>query len=625
METSKKNVQENWTPNSARMSFFRAPVTNKRPCATVTLVDIYDKLRGTSYKERTCALRTLSIKKDIFDYKGEHFDYVSFSGTFSYGNDASLMEHSQLICLDFDDIDDVTALRRTLLSDPYFETLLMFTSPSGRGVKWVIHIDTSLRDHREWFRLLESYLAETYQLTVDPKCINVSRACYLPYDPEAYICPALLQEVIESFPDAESRDKMLLGAITTFAGAMPSVFGVYDRRRVYPPFYLLIDAPAASDKGHLSACRKLLMPIEDEIQAQNRMDREAYQQEQATYQNQSKSVKATMAEPEEPVYRSLFIAANSSSTATYEDLAANDGWGLTLETEADTMTGAMKTDYGDYSSGLRAAFHHEPICYSRRKDKEHVNIPLPRWSVLLTCTPSQIPALLPSCENGLASRFVFYNMSRRLFWRDVFEQSGETLDERYLRTGKSYLSLYHALEKREKHPLQFVLSDTQKAQFNTYFESMQLEQVHIYGDDLIAFVRRLGLVCFRIAMILTVLRRAGQEPLIDPLSQTLVCSEEDFQTAMTIIDSLVNHTIYVYSHLIAHEVPKLLKTTAKLTDKEKALYHALGDTFTTSEYQEAAKALNISLRTAERYIGAFCQKHKIAQRISQGRYTKKAA
>ena len=422
--------------------------------------------------------------------------------------------------------------------------------------------------------------------------------------------PPLLRDAMEPFTKPEDRDKMLLGALTTFAGAMPGVFGVYDRRRVYPPYYLLIDAPAASDKGHLSACRQLLKPIENEIQEQNRREREAYQEEQ---------------EGEEPVYRSLFIAANSSSTATYEDLSANGGWGLTLETEADTMTGAMKSDYGDYSSGLRAAFHHEPITYSRRKDKEHVNIPVPRWSVLLTCTPRQVPALLPSCENGLASRFVFYNMSRHLFWRDVFEDSGETIDEKYLKIGQRYLPLYHALDKLQNKPLQFVLSDAQKKQFNTYFESMQLEQVHIYGDDLIAFVRRLGLVCFRVAMTLTVLRRADQEPLLDPLSQVLVCSEEDFQTAMTIIDCLVNHTIHVYTHLIAHDAPQVSRTIVKLSEKERALYHALGDTFSTKDYRDAAISLKISVRTAERYVGDFCQKHKIAERVSQGQYKKKAA
>ena len=188
-------VQHVWTPNKARMSFFSAPVTNKRPNATVGLADIYGKVTGDSYKERTRMLRSIDNHADAQKYKAISFDYVTVSGIFSYGNDASLEEHSQLLCIDFDGLEDPTPLRSLLLEDPYFETLLLFTSPSGKGVKWVIHIDTSMTDHRIWFKLIESYMKETYDLTVDPKCINESRGCYLPYDPEAYISPMLLTPV----------------------------------------------------------------------------------------------------------------------------------------------------------------------------------------------------------------------------------------------------------------------------------------------------------------------------------------------------------------------------------------------------------------------------------------------
>lgn len=47
--------------------------------------------------------------------------------------------------------------------------------------------------------------------------------------------------------------------------------------------------------------------------------------------------------------------------ATYQALSDNHGWGVIFETEADTLTQALKTDYGDYSDGLRKAYHHEPI------------------------------------------------------------------------------------------------------------------------------------------------------------------------------------------------------------------------------------------------------------------------
>lgn len=434
--------------------------------------------------------------------------------------------------------------------------------------------------------------------------------------------PPLLHEVVATQSDAEGRDKMLLGALTTFSGAMPGVFGVYDKRRVFPPFYTIIDAPAASDKGQLTACRQLLMPIQQEIEKKNQQAQEDYQQQMAEYVALDKSKRASTTPPQEPPYRSLFIPANSSATAAYQALADNYGWGLTFETEADTLTQALKSDYGDFSSGLRAAFHHEPINYNRRKDKEHVNIYHPRWAVLMTCTPGQLPDLFPSFENGLGSRFVFYNLSRQLFWRNVFEQTHETLDDQFERLGQRYLALFHHLDALKGKSLEFVLSQEQQTEFNRFFSELQLEQVGLLGDDLIACVRRLGLVCFRIAMVLTVLRHEPCQPMFDPLSQTMVCCEQDFRTAMTIVNCLINHTAHVYTNLVRHDETAVGSGSVRLSAQEKRLYDALSAAFTTQDCRQAAEQLGIPWKTAERYIGLFVNKYRLAVRIRNGQYQK---
>ena len=105
----------------------------------------------------------------------------------------------------------------------------------------------------------------------------------------------------------------------------------------------------------------------------------------------------------------------------------------------------LKTDFGNYSDGLRKAFHHEPISYLRRKDNEHVDIKRPRWSVLLSGTYGQISALIPNSENGLFSRFPFYCLLRNNVWIDVFDNTEDTLENLFLALGKRYLPLYHVL------------------------------------------------------------------------------------------------------------------------------------------------------------------------------------
>jgi hypothetical protein len=184
---SNKTTQTPASPAMTRFSFVPKPVTNKRPSREMTLSEVFDYISGPIAKERTAQLRAMTDKNARRTLKSREFDYVTFSGLFSYGSDNSLLQHSGLMCLDFDDLENTTSCKEVLLADPYFETQLLFTSPSGNGVKWVIDIDLREGDHREWFTAIRNYLFQTYRLQADPSGINVSRACFLPHDPEAYI------------------------------------------------------------------------------------------------------------------------------------------------------------------------------------------------------------------------------------------------------------------------------------------------------------------------------------------------------------------------------------------------------------------------------------------------------
>ncbi len=435
---------------------------------------------------------------------------------------------------------------------------------------------------------------------------------------------AMIRSVLSLAPDATGRDKLMLGTITTLSGAMPGVNGIYDDTRVYPPFYIIFHAPPASDKGKINACRYLLSPLVEEMEKAYQQATEEYEQELAAYMAQDKKNRTQATPPKEPVYRSPFIPANSSATAAYQALGDNHGWGVIFETEADTLTTTLNSDYGDYSDGLRKAFQHEAINYARRKDREHVFIPLPRLAALLTCTPGQIPKLLPSEENGLASRFLFYGMARDLRWRNPFQRKEKTLEEQMKELGQRYLELFHELERRQSPQVEFTFSEEQQQRFNAFFDELQTEQFHIQGDGLIPFVRRLGLVCFRIAMVLTVLRCEERQPMLNPLSQTLVCNDTDFQTAMTIANCLINHTAHVYANLIPHGEKNDTPAMAAMQANERRLFEALPQEFTTKEVMEKAQQTGIAQKTAERYLGNFVSKYHLADRVSNGHYRKKS-
>jgi hypothetical protein len=173
-------------------SFFKAPVRNTIPHKSISLLNAYNYIVGDYAKQRTEKLRSIKDPKQARQYKASTFDYCTFSGMFQTRNDKALISHSGLLCIDFDHLLNVDLLRNQLLQDEYFETQLLFVSPSGDGLKWIISIDTAKASHSEFFAAVANYILQTYKVEVDKSGRDISRACFLPHDPNAYINPLIL-------------------------------------------------------------------------------------------------------------------------------------------------------------------------------------------------------------------------------------------------------------------------------------------------------------------------------------------------------------------------------------------------------------------------------------------------
>ena len=173
------------------MSYFMPPITNKVPSKTMTLDEVAAMIQSEELAPQTQRLRSITDKAEARGYKGWNLPYVTPSGVFSYCSDDCLVKHSSVLCIDLDGVEDVDGLKRLLIADRHFQTLMAFRSPSGNGVKWFIVIDLSVCDHRAWFHAVRNYLLETYQFLtpkmVDVQCQNPSRACFLCYDPCVYV------------------------------------------------------------------------------------------------------------------------------------------------------------------------------------------------------------------------------------------------------------------------------------------------------------------------------------------------------------------------------------------------------------------------------------------------------
>ena len=173
-------------------SYFKAPVKNINPDATVNLSQVFQFIVSEDYKQQTFTLRNLADKPTARNYKSASFDYVTFSGTFSKRADKNLLKHSGLLTLDFDDVKELEETKEKLLNDEYFETELLFISPSGNGIKWIVPIDIKTDTHLNYFLAISNYIQQTYQLKVDSSGKDISRPCFLGHDPSVYINPKYL-------------------------------------------------------------------------------------------------------------------------------------------------------------------------------------------------------------------------------------------------------------------------------------------------------------------------------------------------------------------------------------------------------------------------------------------------
>ena len=460
--------------------------------------------------------------------------------------------------------------------------------------------------------------------------------------------PAFLAPIYEVHDNSVDRDKMLLGALNIISGLMGGangtadchcgIYGLYDARRVYAPLYNIVYGAAGSSKGEIAFCKRIAAPVKQEMRRQYEYEKQQYEQQMAQYEAQSKGkAKADRGEaPKEPPYRDPFVPGNSSSSAVYRAMDANGGWGMMFETEADTVSAMIASDYGNYSDLMRKAHHHEPISMNRVTDRIHIDIDEPKLSVFLTCTPGQLSALFTasSFENGLGSRILFYEMpEEKATFHDVFARKDEPLEETYRRMGDAFLPLYHELRERKNSPLQFVMSSAQQQQFLAAFGSMLHEQSGMLGSGITAFIYRLALEGFRYAMVLTALRRLSEWTAIPvtqkeggifrPDERALVCDDRDFRSAMTIVGSLVNHTTRVYAVLAKENDNPFAKIGVSLSAEEQRVYRSLPETeFKSSDFKAVAQRVDISLRSAERMLSKFCNVYRIISPVRRGFYRK---
>jgi hypothetical protein len=355
--------------------------------------------------------------------------------------------------------------------------------------------------------------------------------------------PDFLKSACNVFDTQIEKEVFLISALGVISGCLPQYRAIYDNSSVAANLYVFITAKAAAGKGAMKWAKELAKYIHDLLKIESRLAESDYKDLLDDFEKNKRSKEPiTMERPEIPKNKMLFVPANSSSSVILKVLADNGGNGIIFESEADTLSTTLSQDWGNFSDILRKAFHHETVSQLRIGNNQFNEINEPFLSVVLSGTPKQVSKLIPSVENGLFSRFCFFSFDYDLGWKDVFkENSSGSFNDAFSFFGNGLTDLYLNLSLRQNRVL-FDFSLEQKKIFNETFAIWQKELFDRNGDDVVATARRLGLIDFRIAMILSMLRTIGE----DSIPGNIICSDIDFENAISIADTLKTHSLAIF-------------------------------------------------------------------------------
>ncbi|RYD57612.1 MAG: DUF3987 domain-containing protein [Sphingobacteriales bacterium] len=428
--------------------------------------------------------------------------------------------------------------------------------------------------------------------------------------------PRFLKDMTTLYEIPRERDIMLLSTLTVLSALFPKVYGIYDKRKYSANVYLLIIAPPASGKGTVAIVRTLGSEIQRQLHLGFQREYTRYKEEQNESSNDNDDAEGII----KPYPKLLFIPANNTSAKVIETLKRNRDFGIIMDTEADTLTQSLKSQYGGFSDLLRKAFQNEAIESQRKLNDEHNLISRAALSVLLTCTPSQVDALLNNVGNGLDTRFMYYEFTGKKAWKDVFEEP-DILPEVAFNNMALELADFTTRwgsfnESADNLEIMFTLTGAQQLAFNRWFTEKSSLLAKVCGDDIISSVRRLGLITWRLAMTLSIIRQidSNHKP------QSIECHDDDFSTAFAITECLIFHTTKVFDQL------KELKTSKQKVKPDQTkpvdrFWTKLPSVFSWKEAVEIAGHLGIKDKTAGNYIAKYIIDSKLL-RTSHGSYSK---
>lgn len=410
------------------------------------------------------------------------------------------------------------------------------------------------------------------------------------------LLPSILKNLTDNFQERE-RDIVLTSSLATLSACLPNIYGVYDSDKVYPNLYSMIVAPAASGKGVMNKSRILIEKIHDKLLELSR-------QEQKECRDEKKKGKEKDFE-NCPSPEIKILPANISTAEMYSYLSRSQNGLIMIESEADTMSIMLNNDWSNYSDVLRKAFHHEPLSISRKLENIFVDIKEPKLSLLLSGTPQQLKSLIKSKENGLFSRFIVYSFDEvSEFKNNLFSKKTTNINSIFEKEGLIVYDYYGKLKELNSE-IEFSFTDLQNETFIKEFEILHDIIIDGHSHLFLSNLRRHGIICFRIAMILSAIRNLDN--IIE--GEKLLCKNVDFVLALRITKKLLKHSLVTFNSF----------DDSFLSENDEQFLFSLPSTFSRAEAVLKGENFGIPKRTVDDKLSQW-KKKKIITPVKHGQY-----
>ncbi|MEO5931635.1 MAG: DUF3987 domain-containing protein [Candidatus Kapaibacterium sp.] len=398
--------------------------------------------------------------------------------------------------------------------------------------------------------------------------------------------PPLLRQCVSFFRSDHERDVFLTAALPILAAALPNVLAINVDGWKPISLYMVIAANAGAGKGALRHARVLGEKINERLVETSRQERRQWKLEQQMQKNGE----------EEPAKRMFFLPANSSARALIDSLSANRGRGVIVESEIVTIAGALAQDWGNFLDILLKSFHAEPLSIDR-KGEDSILIPHPAMSMAISGTPTSLRQWIPNTENGLFSRMAFYSFTDHPEWRTQEPREDQTALDAHMSHAADQLNELAMMLEGRTDPL-CVYWEKEHWRWHTQTFSAEFARTLSAHDDggLAATVKRAGVIAFRIACILSVVRAFEKGANLQTMRSVAV-TDDDARSGILIAQVYLRHAI-----AIAEDMPKPRRASGGGGTRGAFLAALPSGEFRRRDYLRVAEEIGISDRTARKYL-----------------------